>query len=281
MLMGLALLLSPWAALAEAPGEETPYTLSRTMVTKLRSADGHDYRVMIAWPDGAPPAAGWPALYMLDGDDNFAIAVQTARRLAAAGPRSGIEPGVVVGIDSGGLARRVLDYTPDARGYRIPAGAPASGLATGGADAFIAFLRTDVQPMVVSRWHVDPKRQTLAGHSFGGLVAIHSALAHPSAFSNYVAVSPSLWFGDGLMTREATAFAPPASGAARIVVAAGAHEGGPGGTGTEAARALTQRLAAKGVPARFVALGDYWHGMTMLAAMGEAVATALGGGRGQ
>lgn len=279
VLMAAALLLSPYAAIAAVPGQDgdAPYSLERTLVTTVRSADGHPYRVMVAWPEGKPPVAGWPVLYVLDGEDNFAIAVQTARRLAAAGARSGIEPGLVVAVDSGGLARRVFDYTPATPGYRIPAGAPAAGLASGGADAFLDFLGERLQPLVAGRWPVDADRQTLLGHSFGGLVALHALFTRPALFSRYVAVSPSLWFGDDLVGREERAFSRPADMALSLLIATGGDERGPNGGSGSASEALAARLARKGVAARYLLLNGQSHGTTMLATMGEAVATAFGG----
>src|SRR3546814_458725 len=110
-----------------------PYTLERSDVIDLVGRGGETYSIFITWPEGDPPSSGWPVLYVLDGEDNFAAFAVAARRLARAGARSGIAPGIVVGIGAGPLARRVRDYTPELPDYRIPAGKPAAGLETGGA----------------------------------------------------------------------------------------------------------------------------------------------------
>jgi len=247
-----------------------PYTLERSLVTQVETPTGRHYQLMVAWPEGEPPPGGWPVLYVLDGDDNFAAAVTTARRLAKAGARSGVEPGVIVGVASEDLARRVLDYTPAAPGYAIPAGAPASGLATGGADAFLDILCNVIQPQIAGHWRIDPKRQTLLGHSFGGLLALHALAVRPGQFQTYAAVSPSLWFGDGVVARELEAAKPPAS----VLIAAGDKEGGPGGRGP-GAEALAASLKAAGVETRFLPLPGQTHGGTMFASLAEAVALAF------
>lgn len=238
----------------------------------IKSPDGHAYRVLVAWPEGKPPAGGWPLLWMLDGEDNFPIAATTARRLARAGALSGIEPGLIVAIDSGPLARRVLDYTAAAPGYAIPAEAPASGLPTGGADAFLSFIERQVRPQIASRWKIDANRQTLMGHSFGGLLALH-ALAKGAPFNRYVAVSPSFWFGNGLIAQEAEAMVP-APGKA-LLAASGGREGGPAKDDSEGDKVATL-FAAHGVDAQFRLLPGQSHGSTMMAMMSEGIAMAFG-----
>lgn len=273
VLLWLALLISPFSAAAQLPDEAPAYTIERSVVTHLAAADGRDYRVFVAWPDTPPPPTGWPVLYVLDGEDNFAVAVVTARRLARAGPRSGIAPGLVVAIEAGDLPRRVLDYTPASPGYTIPQGAPAHGLATGGADAFLDFVADRVQPMVAGRWKVDPARRTLFGHSFGGLLALHSLFTRPGLFSGYVAVSPSLWFGGDLLPAEESSFV--ATTDTRLLFASG-DERGPDPSASGAGVALVGRLGERGMPARYLALPGQGHGTTMLAAMGQAIEFAFG-----
>lgn len=265
--LGLAAFL---AAASPALTAEGPYTLERSVVTDVASPGGRHHQVLIAWPDGPAPEKGWPVLYVLDGDDNFAATVTTARRLAKAGARSGVEPGVIVGIASEDLARRVLDYTPAAPGYAIPAGAPASRLATGGADTFLDVLRDRIQPDVARRLKIDAQRQTLLGHSFGGLLALHALAKRPGYFRAIVAVSPSLWFGDGLVNRELAGAKPPAT----VLIAAGDKEGGPG-AGPPSGETLARDLKAAGLDARFLALPGQSHGGTMFASLATAVTLAF------
>jgi predicted alpha/beta superfamily hydrolase len=270
-LAALALLLSPLAASAMPVAEG--WQLPNSEVATIASADGHPYRVLVAWPDGPAPPEGWPVLYVLDGEDNFAITAVTARRFARAGARSGIAPGVIVGIDSGDLPQRVLDYTPPVTGYFIPAGAPASGLAVGGGDRFLDDLVKRVRPWVERRWRINAARQTLAGHSFGGLLILHAMFGGKTSFSRFAAISPSLWYGDALMEREAAA-ARPAH--VSLLVAVGEDERGPDGRSGSAAEAMTARLATKGVRTRFLALPGQRHGTTMLASTAEIIALAFG-----
>src|SRR3546814_1447838 len=58
-------------------------------------------------------------------------------------------------------------------------------------------------PVIEARWHIDRRRETLVGHSFGGLLGVHAWLTRPALFDHVVVVSPSFWFGDGFLAREA------------------------------------------------------------------------------
>lgn len=259
-------------ALVAAPLGATPWSLPRSDVLEARAPDGHGYRVLVAWPEGDAPKAGWPVLWMLDGEDNFAIAAMTARRLARAGKRTGIEPGVIVAIDSGPLARRVEDYTPEVEGYAIPAGKPAHGLPIGGGDAFLDLIQTRIRPMLAERIPLDTTRQTLAGHSFGGLLTLYAA-RQKRGFSGYAAVSPSLWYGDSRFELN-----PPGSGevpAPKLLVAASPERGDAGIRGSARAEALVQTWQDSGSKARFLALPGQDHGSTMLAAMSAIIETAF------
>jgi len=264
-LLGLAVA----ASLAGAPASAEPWQLERSDVQTVQVDHGAAYRLLVAWPEGEPPAKGWPVLWVLDGEDNFAIAAMTARRLAAAGARSGIEPGLVVGVDSGSLVQRVLDYTPAVEGYSIPQGMPAHGLALGGADAFLDLLEGPLRSRVTDRWPVDPQRQTLLGHSFGGLLSLH-ALNSGRSFSGYVAASPSLWYGDGKAAEWFTSARP----GAHLLLVAGTAERNLGAS--VKTQALAERLQALGGAVHHLTLEGLGHGSTMLAAIGPAIEAAFG-----
>ncbi len=271
MKIGLGLFTA--LALLAAPLRAEPWALPRSDVVTATAPDGHAYRVLIAWPEGEPPKAGWPVLWLLDGEDNFAIAAMTARRLARAHTRTGIEPGVIVAIDSGPLARRVEDYTPPREGYSIPPGKPAHGLPTGGAERFLDFLDTHLRPLVAQRVPLDPTHETLAGHSFGGLLALYAA-HEERTFHAYAAVSPSLWYGDGKLALGPSATPPEKPHV--LLVASSPDRGDAGSDGAAGAQTLVEAWRAQGHDARYLALPGYDHGATMLAAMNAIIETAFG-----
>ena len=187
---------------AQSTTTPTPYTLPGSTTRIVTAQNGEAYRLFIHIPDSPPPPQGFPLLYVLDGADNFPIAVATALRLARAGARSGVEPGIIVGIDSGTLQRRARDYTPRFDRPATREGQPGHGLPTGGADAFLDFIAYVVQPALAKEQRIDPARIGITGHSFGGTLALHAALTRPAMFSNVTAASPSLWLADEAMLRQ-------------------------------------------------------------------------------
>jgi Putative esterase len=84
-----------------------------------------------------------------------------------------------------GLLHRTRDYTPT--NVREMAGG-------GGAAAYLAFLKTELIPLIERRYRADSAQRGLGGHSLGGLFATY-ALAHdPGLFRRYWIGSPSLWW---------------------------------------------------------------------------------------
>jgi hypothetical protein len=165
---------------------------------RFNSADGQrHYRIRIAQPRIAPPAAGYPVVYLLDG--NAVLMELNANLLARLAAQK--QPPVLVllsydndlRIDANG---RSYDYTP----------APLQTgemRANGGADAFLKLIESQVKPAVAAKVTINPQRQTLWGHSYGGLFVLHTLLTQPATFQNYVAVEPSLWWGKGFILQEA------------------------------------------------------------------------------
>ncbi|RSU66778.1 hypothetical protein BRX37_25660 [Sphingomonas sp. S-NIH.Pt3_0716] len=113
--------------------------------------------------------------------------------------------------------------------------------------------------------------KTLMGHSFGGLLALH-ALAKGAPFSRYVAVSPSFWFGNGLVAREVEDMAPAPG--KRLLAASGDSEGGPTKGDSEGDR-VAALFTTHGVDAQFRLLSGHSHGSTMMAMMTDGIAMAF------
>lgn len=169
----------------------------------LDSQDGaRHYRIYLAIPQRPAPEAGYPVLYLLDG--NAAFSDLDADALTAVAPDA-LPVLVAIGYQTDlrfDIPARIYDYT-------LPGGESedARGRRQGGADAFLDLLQGTIRPEVERRVTVDPQRQTLWGHSFGGLLVLHTLFTRPDSFTAYVAASPSLWWAPELMAREERAFA--------------------------------------------------------------------------
>ena len=185
-----ATILGASASILAAQQQQTaPSAASANPATlTIKSATLGDTRtVYVATPAGyADARRRFPVLVLLDAndDDQFNAAVANLRFLAG---RTAIPELILVGIANG--KDRTHDLTPPANA----AGAKRFPTA-GGASTFVDFLLHDVLPAVRTKYRTSPAT-FLAGHSFGGLVALHTA-ATRREFAGIIAMSPSLWWND-------------------------------------------------------------------------------------
>ncbi|MBX9332605.1 prolyl oligopeptidase family serine peptidase, partial [Serratia marcescens] len=167
---------------------------------RFTSADGQrHYRVRIAQPRQAPAPDGYPTVYFLDGNAVLMGLNPALLAKLAAAKRPPVL--VMIGYDNDlriDAAGRAYDYTPP-----LPAGLKQPPRGGGGADAFLQLIETRIKPAIAAKLAVDPQRQTLWGHSYGGLFVLHTLFTHPTAFQRYIAVEPSLWWGNGMILQEA------------------------------------------------------------------------------
>jgi uncharacterized protein len=288
------LLAAPAIAAGRATRAEgiprAPYAPAREERWDLTARNGRRYRVLVSWPPGEVPEAGWPVLYALDGNAMFPLLTGACRLLADE------QQGVVVGIDF------PLDDTENERRdfeYTVPA--PEARSRNGGADTLLATILEELKPAVEEAFRIDPARQALFGHSYGGLFVLHALFTRPETFSSWIAASPSIWRGGEALVREADAFAaapPPPGPAPRLLITFGELEGRarppagapvpPGGSSPGAprrvmadnARALAHRMG--GLAGRFgtVAVQEFegeTHGSVRASAAGRAVPFAFAG----
>ncbi len=144
--------------------------------------------LLVATPDGYQAGRErYPVLVLLDADDRaqFGLAVANVRFLAS---RQAIPPLIVVGVVNG--KDRTHDMTPPASG-----GTAKNFPTAGGASSLADFIIDEALPVVRAKYRTAPTT-ILAGHSFGGLFALHVASTRPGAFAGIIAISPSLWWND-------------------------------------------------------------------------------------
>ena len=144
--------------------------------------------IFVATPEGyRSETKHYPVLVLLDAEDRFQFNLALAN-VAFLANRGAIPALIVVGIANG--KDRTHDMTPVATGAR------ANNFPTaGGVGPFSDFLVDEVMPLVRSKYRTLPTT-ILAGHSFGGLVALEVAANKPGVFSGVIAMSPSLWWND-------------------------------------------------------------------------------------
>lgn len=237
--LALALATVAPAALAQPDPMQTMDTslLERTDLAyrfkqlDLDSRDGQrHYRLWVGQPNRPAPAAGYPVLWMLDG--NAALGALHSQQLDALA--AGQAPLLVaVGYQSEQRierASRTYDYTPNVPGLNEQRD-PLTQQPSGGVDAFLDLLTGRMRTLVAAQAPIDPERQTLWGHSYGGLAVLHTLFTRPGAFSGYAAASPSLWWREGALGREVEGLAGRLRGARPdVLLMRGSEEpGSPGG----------------------------------------------------
>ncbi|MGE8061011.1 alpha/beta hydrolase [Pseudomonas sp. NPDC089547] len=244
----------------------------------LDSADGkRHYRLWVGQPNLPAPASGYPVLWMLDG--NAAIGALDSQQLdkLAAGQAPLL---VAVGYQTEQRIERTgrtYDYTPALPGQAEQRD-PLTGEPSGGVDAFLDLLTERMRPMVAGLAPIDVQRQTLWGHSYGGLAVLHALFTRPGAFSDYAAASPSLWWHDGAIVSEAQGLEQRlGSSRPRLLLMRGGDEpANPRmpvqGDGERPARELVTDLArVPGLQVRFERFAGLGHGPMLPASLKRVI----------
>lgn len=256
---------------------------------------GPPYRIFLRIPPGPPPAAGWPALYLLDANAVIATTVEALRVQAAYPLGTGIRDAVVVGVgyptdaayDS---VRRSWDYGPPPGKTYPPHSEGGPDVRTGGADEFLAFLEDELKPEIAGRVPIDRSHQAIFGHSFGGLFVLYALFTRPRAFRDWIAISPSIWWEDYNLLRYATTPQAPA----RILLGVGEYEqalapfqiGAPDEDARrkrqqeartiDETRAMAERLRSAGRPVEFALFEGETHMSVLPVAINRAIRFAFG-----
>src|SRR6185503_1667762 len=185
------LLLISTAAIAQPGITGTVKTL------KIKSAVlGEERTILVRTPVGYEANnVRYPVLYMTDGDAHMGHTAGTIDFLTRNGRISDL---IVVGVTN---TDRTRDLTPEKSSAKNPAGELQSPT-SGGADNFLKFFQTELIPEIEKQYRVQPYR-ILAGHSLGGLFAIHAMISKPGLFQSYIAVSPSLQWENGETLKQA------------------------------------------------------------------------------
>jgi predicted alpha/beta superfamily hydrolase len=195
------------------------------------------YRIYLAVPRKAPPRAGHPILYLLDGNAVLDVLGTRPALLEATGDAAAPPILAMIGYETPArfdVKARAYDYTPPIPGIPgkpVLEDRPGSSRPAGGAEVFRDFIAKRLKPEIEARLHaegksIDPSRQGLWGHSYGGLFVLHVLFTHPADFREYYAISPSFGWQDGWIPRQAKAPPVRPPGTATLLALSGADEAG-------------------------------------------------------
>ncbi|OUJ74249.1 alpha/beta hydrolase [Hymenobacter crusticola] len=136
----------------------------------------------------------YPVVYLLDGsaDEDF-IHIVGLYQFNSFPWINRVPKSIIVGIAN---VDRKRDFT-----YPTTIEADKKRYPTAGHSArFIAFVEKELQPYIQSKYKTNPFT-TLIGQSLAGLVATEILLKKPDLFSQYIIISPSLWWDDGSLLK--------------------------------------------------------------------------------
>ena len=252
VLSGIAVLLIVSSAAIAQPdgGTVKRLTLKSTVL-------GEDRIILVRTPaEYATNKASYPVLYMTDGDGHMGHTASTIEFLTRNGR---IPEMIVVGVTN---TDRTRDLTP-AKSTNKNAAGELQFPTAGGANNFLKFFETELIPHIEKEYCVQPYR-ILAGHSFGGLFAIHAMISKPGLFNSYIAVSPSLQWENAEAFKRAEEFLKNQKELKVTLYTSLGNEPGGIGENFDKFRELLGRTNIKGFEWQAERMDDEDHGSVVL-----------------
>ncbi|MCU0433217.1 MAG: alpha/beta hydrolase-fold protein [Bacteroidia bacterium] len=203
-------------AQTNTPAPPRPFTMG--VIHQLWSAGLGEMRTLniyLPMEYEADSSRTFPVIYLLDGaaDEDFPHIAGLTQFMTM---YELMNPSIVVGIAN---TDRKRDFTFPTTIAKDKQDFPTSG----GSAKFISFIEKELQPYIGSHFRINGNR-TLIGQSLGGLLATEVLLKKPDLFETYIIVSPSLWWDNESLLKQAPALMKENSpGAKRIYVSVG-HE---------------------------------------------------------
>jgi uncharacterized protein len=248
----ILLLLFSSAAFAQGP------VIPGVTTLRLKSdVLGEERTILVRTPAGYEVGSQrYPVLYMTDGDAHIGHTGSTIQFLSRNGRMSEL---IVVGITNTDRTRdlsptHVKTTNPDGR-LQFPT--------SGGGDKFLKFIESELIPEIEKRYRVQPYR-ILAGHSLGGLFAVHAMLARPELFNSYIAVSPALNWDNQATVKRAEDFFKTRKELDRTLYFSLGNEPGPIEDAFHQFKQVLSKNQAKGFEWEAQEMADEDHGSVVL-----------------
>jgi predicted alpha/beta superfamily hydrolase len=193
-----------------------PFTIG--VIEELKSAVLGETRTLnIYLPEGYQEndSTRYPVVYLLDGsaDEDF-IHISGLYQFNSFPWVNRVPASIIVGIAT---VDRRRDFTypttieKDREKYKT----------AGHSSKFISFIEKELQPFIEKKFKVSSSK-TIIGQSLGGLLATEILFTRPGLFTQYIIVSPSLWWDNGsLLKREPEILKENYSGKIKIYIGVG------------------------------------------------------------
>lgn len=196
LLFFLIYLASINVAHAQKEVTSVPFTIGES-ITMKSSVLNEDRILNVYLPHGYSPDSAhvYPVIYLLDGsaDEDF-IHVAGLVQFGSFSWINLMPESIVVGIAN---VDRKRDFTFHTDVKSLKKNHPT----TGHSAPFIEFIEKELIPLIHDRYHTNDV-STLIGQSLGGLLASEILYKKPDMFTNYIIVSPSLWWDEGSLLEQ-------------------------------------------------------------------------------
>lgn len=190
---------TPPPAGPSAPGSSTPVVIGES-ITLDSKVLGEKRHINVYKPAlyGAAEFSSFrfPVLYMSDGgaEEDFHHITGIAQVSEMNGT---MRPFLIVGIENTVRRRDLTGPTKNPEDIKRTAEPRA-----GGSALFRRFIREELMPEIRRRYRTSAET-AFVGESLGGLFALETFFLEPDLFDTYIAVSPSLWWNNEELARNA------------------------------------------------------------------------------
>ncbi|SEW15930.1 Predicted hydrolase of the alpha/beta superfamily [Chitinophaga sp. YR573] len=169
-------------------------------------------KIEVVLPDDYKPGSGarYDVTYVTDGEWNTKIVAQLQRFAQI----QFMPANIIVSLPNtyiNGHNMRDRELTP----IHVD-GNPVSG----GADNYIAFIKTELIPYIEKKYPTKGQR-TLEGGSLGGLFGLYCFFKEPELFQSYMLADPAFWYGDGFLMKMAAEKLPSLPNPERTILFTG------------------------------------------------------------
>jgi len=155
-------------------------------------------------PDGYHPdsAYTYPVIYLLDGSaDEDYIHVAGLIQFYNFSWINKVPKCILVGIANVNR-KRDFSFKTQNLTFLQEWGYDTTANQYGGSATFISFIEKELQPYINTKYKTN-NNNTIIGQSLGGLLATEIFLNKPELFTNYIILSPSLWWNKESLLKQA------------------------------------------------------------------------------
>lgn len=202
---------------AEKTLVEKPLVIGSTF--QLKSKILKSDRQVNVWlpPSYSKGDARYPVLYVIDGglDQDFQHLSGLAQLATI---NASFDELIVVGIRTQNRIQELCQKQLDPRYLEL---VPSIGKS----DEFMSYISDEVLPSIEKRYRTG-KRRAVVGESLGGLFVAEVFLRRPTMFTDYISISPSLWWDDRALAKASPDLLAKHDQTPRKIYFSMANEGG-------------------------------------------------------